>query len=329
MDARTSRVHVSLAVNDYDHVRDLCTGAVPVTGVTLTALNHPVEEIFFRFARHREWEVSELSMAKYCALRGSGDDSLTAIPIFPSRLFRHSAIFIRADGPVDDPAALRGGRIGIPEWSQTATVYARELLESDYGVRPEDVTWVQAGTNEPGRVEGIPLKPPAGIRIEPRPDTTLNDLLVAGDLDAVIAAHPPRDGTRLRRLFDDPEAVERAYFARTGIFPIMHVIVLRSDLHSRHPWVAMNLMTAFEEAKRRSLDRALEMNASRIPVPWQAAHTERARHLFGDDFWPYGIDANRTTLEAFLGMCRRQGITPNPLTAEDLFAPEVHDHYRI
>ncbi|QXJ21144.1 4,5-dihydroxyphthalate decarboxylase [Actinomadura graeca] len=329
MDAWAPRVHVSLAVNDYDHVRDLCTGSVPVTGVALTVLNHPVEEIFFRFARHREWDVSELSMAKYCALRGSGDDSLTAIPVFPSRLFRHSAIFIREDGPADDPAALRGGRIGVPEWTQTATVYARDLLESDHGVRLEDVTWVQAGTHEPGRVEGIPFEPPAGIRIERRPDTTLGDLLTAGEVDAVIAAHPLRDTGRIRRLFTDPEEVERAYFARTGVFPIMHVIVLRAVLHDRHPWVAMNLMTAFEEAKRRGLERAAEVNASRIPVPWQAAHTERVRRLFGGDFWPYGIEPNRTTLDAFLRMCRRQGLTTNPLTAEDLFAPEVHDHYRV
>ncbi|GAA4236219.1 ABC transporter substrate-binding protein [Actinomadura meridiana] len=328
------RIHASLAVNDYEHVRDLCTGVVDVTGVALTVLNHPVEEIFFRFARHREWDVSELSMAKYCALRGSGDDTLTAVPVFPSRLFRHSAIFIRADGPADDPAALRGGRIGVPEWTQTATVYARALLEDEYGVSLEGVTWVQAGTNEPGRIEGVPVAVPDGVRLERRPDATLNDLLIDGELDAVIAAHPPREierrGPRLRGLFTDPRAAERAYYERTGIFPIMHVIALRAELHARHPWIAMNLLTAFERAKRNSLERAFETNASRFPVPWQAAHAEDVRALFGgDDIWPYGIDANRPTLEAFTRMCHRQGITPRALTVEELFAPEVRDHFRI
>jgi 4,5-dihydroxyphthalate decarboxylase len=332
-DGERPSVHVTLAINDYDHVRDLCSGAVSVPGVALTCLHHPVEEIFYRFTRHREWHVSELSLAKYCSLRAYGDDTITAIPVFPSRAFRHSAIFIRADGPADDPAALRGGRIGIPEWTQTATVYARGLLEREYGVGLRDVTWVQAGTNEPGRSEGVTLELPEGVRVESRPEDTLNDLLASGELDAVIAAHPPtafkHRSQQVRRLFSDPRAVEEDYFARTGVFPIMHVVAVRADLHAAHPWIAMNLFTAFEESKRRSQERAFDVNAPRFPIPWQPANAERAREIVGDDPWPYGIDANRTTLEAFVEMCVEQGVCARPVAVEDLFAPETHAAYRI
>jgi 4,5-dihydroxyphthalate decarboxylase len=327
------RVHVTLAINDYDHVRDLCSGAVNVPGVALTCMHHPVEEIFHRFTHHREWHVSELSLAKYCALRASGDDSLTAIPVFPSRAFRQSAIFIAADGPVDDPGALRGGRIGVPEWTQTATVYARGLLDREYGVGLGDVTWVQAGTNEPGRAEGVAVDLPDGVRVERRPQDTLNDMLLAGEVDAVIAAHPPtefkRRSGRVRRLFSDARAVEEDFFRRTGIFPIMHIVAIRSDVHERHPWIAMNLVTAFEEAKRRSLERAFDVNAPRFPVPWQPAHAERAREILGDDPWPYGMEANRVTLEAFLDLCAEQGVCARRLEVEELFAPQARVAFRI
>src|SRR3954454_6866435 len=198
------RVPITLAVNAYDHVRDLT-----VEGVQLTVVHHPVEEIFFRFTHHREWEVSELSLAKYSSLRAAGDESLMAIPVFTSRAFRHSAIFVREDGPVGDPRALR--RVGVPEWTQTATVYARGLLEHEFGVGLRDVEWVQAGTNEPGRTEGVSIELPEGVSVTPVPDRTLNDMLVEGELDAVIAAHPPTDfGGRIVRLFPNYREVEEA-----------------------------------------------------------------------------------------------------------------------
>ena len=191
-----TRLPLTLAVNDYDHVRDLVSGVVGVEGVALNCLNYSVEEIFFRFPRFQEWDASELSLAKYCSLRAAGDDSLIAVPVFISRAFRHSAIFVRDDGPVDNPAALSGGRIGIPEWTQTATVYARAILEHEFGIGLRDVTWIQAGTNEPGRTEGVAVELPAGVSVVARPVDTLNDLLIAGEVDAVIAAHPPTDFLR-------------------------------------------------------------------------------------------------------------------------------------
>jgi 4,5-dihydroxyphthalate decarboxylase len=324
---------LTLAVNEYDHVRDIVSGAVAVEGVALTCLTFGVEEIFFRFTRFREWDVSELSLAKYCSLLAAGDDSLVAIPVFISRAFRHSAIFVRDDGPVDRPEALAGCRIGIPEWSQTATVYARGLLAHDYGVALEGVDWIQAGTNEPGRSEGVSIALPAGVSVTARPDDSLNDLLVEGEIDALIAAHPPtafkEGGGRIVRLFSDYRSVEQAYYARTRVFPIMHLVALRAEIHERHPWLAMNLYKAFHTAKQRSLVRALDVNAPSFPVPWGPANAEGARALFGDDFWPYGIEPNRAALEAFLGYAHEQGVCARRLDVDELFVPQVQHSFKI
>jgi 4,5-dihydroxyphthalate decarboxylase len=329
----SERLPLTLAVTDYDHVRELSSGAIAPEGVALNVLHLPVEEIFFRFTRFREWEVSELSLAKYSSLRAAGDDSLVAIPVFTSRSFRHSAIFIRADGPVDDPAALAGKRIGIPEWTVTATVYARGLLEHEYGVALREVSWVQAGTNEPGRTEGVAVKLPEGVSVEAMPEHTLNDMLIAGEIDALIAPHPPRgfedESGAIVRLFSDPRAVEEAYFADRGVFPIMHVVALRAEVHERHPWVAMNLFSAFAEAKRRSVERALDVNAPRFPVPWAAANAHHAQELMGEDFWPYGIEPNRRTLEAFLQFAHEQGVCARRLTPEELFVEQVQQAFTV
>ncbi|MCW2855482.1 MAG: hypothetical protein JWR52_1097 [Marmoricola sp.] len=328
-----NRLPVTLAINDYDHVRDVISGVVPVEGVELNGLNYSVEEIFHRFTRYREWDVSELSMAKYCSLRAAGDDSLVAVPVFISRSFRHAAIFVRDDGPVGRPGELAGGRIGIPEWTVTASVYARGILQHEFGVGIRDVNWVQAGTNEPGRVEGVALSLPEGVSIESRPQDTLNDLLLTGQVDAVISAHSltefEKPNSRIVRLFPDYRTLEEEWFQRTGVFPIMHVLVLKADFHRAHPWVAMNLMTAFETAKQRSLKRMLDWGAPRIPVPWSAANNDRGRMLIGADPWPYGVEPNRKTLETFLDWATEQGVCAKRLDVDDLFVPETLDHFAI
>jgi 4,5-dihydroxyphthalate decarboxylase len=328
-----SAVQLSMALNQYDHVRDVVSGDVPVEGVELVCLRLPVEEIFFRFTLFREWDVTELSMAKYCNLRAGGDDSLLAVPVFISRCFRHSAIWVRADGPVDNPEALKRGRIGIPEWTQTATVYARGALAEEHGVDLRDVAWTQAGTNEAGRIEPVTLTLPPGIEVAPVPERSLNDMLIEGDLDAVIAAHPPTgavDGSgRIVRLFSDYRAAEEAYLAKTGVFPIMHVLVIQRSVYDAHRWVAMNLMRAFEESKRRALERALDPNAPYFPIPWGFANAERAQSLVGADPWPYGVEANRVTLETFLRYGHDQGAFARRLSVEELFAPETLQSFRI
>lgn len=324
---------LTIACSDYDHVRDLATGRVRIEGVDPIFLDLPVEEIFFRFTKYREWDVSEMSMGKYVNLRSRGDDSLTAIPVFPSRVFRHSSLYVRTDSELEDPADLADKRVGLPEWAQTASVYSRGLLMHEYGVDLRTIQWFQAGVNQPGRIEKVPLQLPDGVTYEPLPERTLDDLLLAGDVDAVMTAHAPAsfeagDG-RVRRLMRDSRAAEEAYYRSTGIFPIMHTVAIRRDVVDRWPWVAQELYKAFEEAKQRSVARAREMTASRFPVPWIPEYAARAMSIFGEDPLPYGLKANRRTLDAFLSFAAEQGVAHGVLTADELFEPTTFESFRI
>jgi len=326
-----SPVRLTLAVNPSDQVRDLLNGEVRANGIDITGLPYDVEEIFFRFTKFREWEVSELSFGKYCALLSRGDTSLVGLPVFLSRRFRHSDIFVRGDGPVDAPERLAGARIGFPEWTVTATIYQRALLEHEYGVKLDGVDWVQAGINEPGRIETLPVRLPSGVSVRSEPSASLNQLLVDGEIDAIIAPHPPeayedRSG-RIVKLFSDSPAVERAYYQRTGIFPIMHLVALRRDVHEAYPWAAMNLVTAFTQAKDRSLGRIYDTTAPKTPLPWGPDRAREAEAIFGHDLWPYGIEANRTTIDAFLGYAYEQGVCDRLLAAEELFPESVQVSY--
>jgi 4,5-dihydroxyphthalate decarboxylase len=326
-----SEVTLTLALSGYHHTDALRTGDVAVEGVDLTVLTLPVEEIFYRFTNFREWEASEMSFAKYIALRSRGDESLVGIPVFPSRMFRHSSIYVPRDGATD-PRELAGARIGVPEWAQTAAVYSRGLLQHEYGLALDEIAWFQAGVNDPGRTEKVVLDLPGGIELTRVPDRSLDQMLLAGELDAVLSAHPPRSietgSPAVRRLFDDPVAVERDYAARSGIFPIMHLVAVRADVHAAHPWVASNLLTAFERAKQRSLDALREMTASRVPMPWLQWLVDDAAQL-GTDGWPYGIAGNEVTLRAFATYAAEQGVAGRVMEPEDLFPPEVRTHFRI
>jgi 4,5-dihydroxyphthalate decarboxylase len=328
----SERLALTLAISDYDHVRDLASGVVRPQGIELTCLQLPVEEIFFRFTAFREWHVSEMSMAKYSSLRAAEDPGLTAIPVFPSRVFRHSSFFVRRGGGIDRPEDLAGRRVGVPEWAQTAGVYARGVLVHEYGVGLDEVKWVQAGVNEPGRQEQAQLALPAGVELTVDRERSLNDMLLAGELDAVISAHPPRDFRGgegpIVHLIPDYVEREREWHRRTGIFPIMHIVALRRDVFDAHPWAAMELLKAFHAARERSVARLSELTASRFPLPWGNARAAEAREEFGDP-WPYGIAPNRTTLDAFLGFCHEQGITSRRLQPEDLVPAEVQSEFRI
>src|SRR5215470_11141346 len=328
-----SLLPLTLAISEYDHVRDLVSGRVKPEGIELRALVLPIEEIFYRFTLHREWDVSEMAMGKYVALRSQGDTSLSAIPVFPSRMFRHSSIYVRSDGPVKAPADLKGRRVGVPEWAQTAAIYSRGLLVHQYGLNLADIAWVQAGVNEPGRTEKVALNLPAGVTVERPAEKTLNGMLLAGELDAVMTAHAPAafeaGDPRVARLFPDFMPVELAYWRETGIFPIMHCVAIETRVLEAHPWVAMNLLTAFEAAKRRSVARAFEATASRFPIPWSHERASLAAPLFDYEYWPYGIEPNRATLEAFLSYAHEQGVCHRRLTPEELFPPEVASSFKV
>ncbi|HET9350783.1 MAG TPA: 4,5-dihydroxyphthalate decarboxylase, partial [Burkholderiales bacterium] len=238
--------------------------------IDLTVLELPIEEIFYRFTRFREWEASEMSFGKVVALLSQPAPDVLAIPVFPSRVFRHSAIYTSKLGT---PKELEGKRVGIPEWAQTAGIYVRGLLQHEYGVDLARIDWVQAGVREPGRVEKVALRLPPGVRITPAPDKTLAGMLASGELDAVISARDPGGS----RLFADYAALELEYFKKTRIFPIMHVIVLRREVYERDRWIAMNLFSAFEQAKRAAQARITEIGLSHVPMPWLAEHARRWR----------------------------------------------------
>ena len=317
---------LSLAISYYDHVIDVVRGRVRAEGISLTASELPNEEIFFRMLHFGEWDVAEFSMAKYVALVAGGAPPFRAIPVFPSRMFRQSSIYVAASAGIAAPRDLQGRRVGIPEWTQTAGVYARAYLQHQCGVSLRDIQWVQSGVNEAGRKEKVDLSLPPGIAIERVQDRSLTEMLLAGDLDAVISAREPAvflaGDPRMRRLWPDSRPIEEAYYRATGIFPIMHVIVVKSATLAANPWIAMNLFTAFDAAKRNSLRGLAASTTSRIPIPWSQHFVRETQSVFGDDCWPYGLEPNRRTLEAFLQYCCEQGITGRKLQMAELFPRE-------
>lgn len=329
----TARLHLTLATTDYDHVRDLTNGVVRPEGIVLTGFVLPVEEVFFRFIKNREWDVSEMSFGKFIGFASQGNSPFIGIPVFPSRVFRHSAFYVCADRGIKSPKDLEGKSVGIPEWAQTAGIYARGFLAETAGVNLTKIKWVQAGMNEAGREEKVEFKLPPGIQYQQRRDTSISAMLLSGEIDAAISARVPdvfaKGGGKIVRLYPDYRKDEMAYHAATGIYPIMHVIAMRRAVFERYPWVAMNLYTAFDEAKARSLERIRDLTASRIPVPWAAAIADEFGKGFGDDPFPYGLEANRKTLDAFCRFAHDQGVTAKRLTPDDLFPKEVRASVRV
>ncbi|HKS85119.1 MAG TPA: ABC transporter substrate-binding protein [Pseudolabrys sp.] len=329
----TARLHLTLATTDYDHVRDLVNGVVRPEGITLTAFVLNVEEVFYRFIKNREWDVSEMSFGKFIGYASQGNSPFVGIPVFPSRVFRHSAFYVRADRGIATPKDLEGKRVGIPEWAQTAGIYARGFLAETAGVDLRKIQWVQAGMNEAGREEKVEFVLPAGIRYEQRRDTSVSAMLLSGEIDAAISARVPdafeKGAGKIIRLFPDYRAEEMRYYTATGIYPIMHVIAMRRAVFERYPWAAMNLFKAFDDARRRSLERIRDLTASRIPVPWAAAIADDWSKGFGNDPFPYGLESNRKTLDAFCRFAHDQGVASKRLRSDDLFPKEVRASVRV
>jgi 4,5-dihydroxyphthalate decarboxylase len=328
-----SLLPLNLAISHYDHVTDLVNGRVPVEGVALTALNLQIEEIFFRQFTYWDFDCSEVSMGKYCSLVSQGNAPLVAIPVFPSRVPRHSSFYVRRDGPVKSPADLKGKRIGIPEWAQTASIYSRGLIAHQFGIDLTSIQWIQAGVDQPGRMEKVKLNLPKGINYTPAPDKSLSAMLVSGEIDAALSAHPPQSFEQghpnVARLFPDYLDVEMKYVKETGIYAIMHAVALKREIVERNSWVAANLFKAFDEARRRSVERALNNTSSVLPLPWGYEFAKRMQDIVGKDLMPYGIEQNRTTLEAFLQYAFEQGVCHRKLAPEDLFPPSVQKSFKV
>jgi 4,5-dihydroxyphthalate decarboxylase len=264
-----------------------------------------------------------MSFGKVISLMSQPQPEIICIPVFLSRVFRHSAIYVRSG--IKTPKDLEGKRVGIPEWAQTAGIYVRGMLQHEYGVDLARIQWFQAGVREPGRVEKVKLNLPPGVSIQPMRERTLGDMLQKGDLDAVMSARAVPGS----RLFENYQEVEKAYYRKTRIFPIMHVLAIKRDAYERDRWIAMNLFKAFEEAKDRGLARVSEFGLSHLPMPWVPDHVRHWRELAGEDFWPYGIEPNRPTLEAFLQYGFEQGVATKRLKVEELFAPETLERAKI
>lgn len=328
-----SKLQLTLALSRYDHTEDLVTGRTPIEGVDLNYLELPLHDIFFRFLQFRDFDLAEMSMAKYAAMASQNDPTVTALPVFPSRVARHSSIFVRRDGPIKAPADLNGRRVGVPEWAQTAAVYSRGLLMHHFGVDLSSIEWVQAGEDQPGRFEKVALALPAGLRLTPVADKSLSEMLTSGELDAILVAQPPRAFLRgdanIVRLFENYMELEQKYVRETKILPIMHTIAIKQSIVDQHPWVVVNLMNAFETAKNNSLERALYAGATRFPIPWCFEYAREAQQIWGEDFWPYGVDANRRTLDLFLQYAYEQGVCRRRLQPEELFPAQAQSRYRV
>jgi 4,5-dihydroxyphthalate decarboxylase len=314
------KLRLSLALGPYDHARELAP-----RGIELVPLELPVEEIFFRFTKFREWDVSEMSSAKMASLLSQPGADIIALPVFVSRVFRHSSVYVGANSGIRAPKDLEGRRVGIPEWSQTAGIYARGLLAHEYGVDLKSIDWRQAGVRQAGRVEKVVLSENFSFKLTPMPQHTLAGMLESGEIDAAISARE----LPAARMFPDYRELELAYFRKTRIFPIMHTVVLRRETYERDRWIAMNLTQAFVEAKERSLGRLREIGVSHAPLPWLSDATREWSEAAGADFWPYGIEPNRPTLEAFLQYAHEQGVTHRKLAPEDLFARETRESFKI
>lgn len=329
-----SKLPLTLACWNYDRIAALGDGRVTAEGIDLNLLTLDVEETFFRMLRHREFDAAEMSLSSYCVGLGRGSTDFVALPVFPSRFFRHSCIFVSARSGIETPADLVGKRIGVPEYQMTAPVWIRGILQDEYGIDPASVSYFTGGEETPGREEKLKLNLPERFRLTPiGPDQTLARMLADGEIDALYTARAPSTFTTepdaVRRLFPDFVTREQDWFARTGIFPIMHVIALRRDVYEANRWIARALMKAFAQAKALA-QAELHISASlKTMLPWQIAMVEETTRTMGEDWWPYGVDANRAVLETFTRYHHEQGLSPRQLAVEELFAPETFAEFVI
>jgi len=329
-----SKLSLSFACWDYDRIHALTNGSIQVDGIDLNWLNMPVEETFWRMMRHQEFDVAELSLSSYLVAKDRGYPNFTAIPVFMSRFFRHSGIYINKNSGINKPEDLKGKRVGIPEYQLTACLWIRGILQHDYGVHPSDMNWYIGGQETAGRIEKIKLDLPWNINIRQIDNNqTLNQMLESGEIDAFIAPRAPscflEGSPNVQRLFPDYPAVEKEYFKRTGIFPIMHVVAIKDEILEEHPWVAQNLYKAFEQAKQKVYEGFKQTAALKVTLPWFTSEWENTRELMGEDFWPYGLENNRKTLEAAVTYSYEQGMIKNQLKIEDLFAKSTLEKYTL
>ena len=322
----SSPLRFTFAISSYDHVQAVVDGRIPIEGAEPLFIRLPIPEMFRRFVTTRDWDVSEMSFVQYGTIRASGDDGIVGIPVFPSRLYRQTAIFVRSDR-IREPEDLRGRRIGVVAWANSAAVWARGLLGDMHGIGPADVEWYQGGVERPGRPEVVqPPHLPAGVRIHRVTDRGLEEMLWSGDLEAIVVPSPPASvessiasNGLVRLLYEDFPEAERLYRERTHCVPIMHVVALDRALFDRDPSLARRIYDALDRARREYFADLAETSATLVPIPWLDDHLAAVAADVGPDVWPYGVDANRPTLEVYLRYLHEQGLADAGFGTADLF----------
>ncbi|MDM0066904.1 ABC transporter substrate-binding protein [Variovorax sp. J31P207] len=329
-----AKLQLSVAMGDYDRTRALFDGRVQIDGVDPVYMLLNPEEMFFRAMRSRDFDITELSFSSYLVKHSRGECPYIAIPVFLSRAFRHTSLYARKD-KIQRPQDLKGKRIGLPEYQLTANVWARAILQDDYGVRPEDVTWVRGGIDQPGRPEKIKLDLPPGVRLEAAPEgVTISELLEQGEIDAFMGPRPPsrhilQRNANIAWLFDDPTTVAKDYYRRTGVFPIMHVVGIRKELAEKHQWLPAAVFKAFNASKTAALELLADTSATKVTLPFVEEQLKAARDTMGEDYWSYGVAPARKTLETFVRHHHSQGLSPREVPVEELFHPSTYESYSI
>jgi 4,5-dihydroxyphthalate decarboxylase len=332
--SQMSKLRLSLACWNYDRTRALMDGRIPADGIDLTYLNLPVEETFFRMLRHHEFDVAEMSLSSYVLSRFADEPPFIAIPVFPSRFFRHSCIYVNRNSGIREPKDLIGKKVGTPEFQMTAGVWIRGILSDEYQVPLTSVSYFNGGEEQSGRSEKLKLNLPAQIRLQSIPESkTLSTMLDSGEIDALYTARMPSTFTNgsgsVKRLFEDYPSVERDYYLKTRIFPIMHTVVIRQEVYERYPWIAQSLYKAFVLAQREVYQDLYQTAALKFMLPWLTRYVEDTRALMGQDFWSYGFDPNQHVLETFLRYSFEQGLSKRQLKPEELFAKESMESFKI
>lgn len=310
---------LSLACVATDRTRPILDGRVTVPGVRFTALPGEPEDIFRRALRDRAFDVTELSMGSHIVTTARGDAPYVGVPVFLSRAFRHSAIYVRTDRGIRAPGDLAGRAVGLPEYQQTAALWVRGILREHYGVDTRGIAWRTGG-------ERVAITLPDGFDVRPLGEP-LEAALAAGRLDALIAPRPPAcflDGSApVDRLFPDYRAEEQAWFKASGFFPIMHCLAVRRDVAERHPWLPVELFRAFARARALSLAELSMVNVLRVSLPWIAAEAAAQTAFMGGNPWPYGFARNRAEIAAMIRFAMHDGLAARAIEPEALFHPST------
>lgn len=319
---------LTMACGPYDRMEALRYGQVRPDGVDLRYLSiqNPTQ-IFGRMLQHREFDVAEMSCSGYLCSRGQDDYPFVALPVFPSKVFRHGFIFINTQAGIQDPKDLEGKKIGVPAYRQTAAVWIRGILKEEYGVALDRINWYEGPIDEP-EVHPLAADQPnkqVSLQVIP-PGKSLSGMLESGELDALISARSPAcmgKSDRVRRLFPNYRELEREYYGKTGIFPIMHTVVVQEELYRENPWLAQSMYKAMEESKNRCLSQMRYSGAMRYVLPWLYDDLDEMDRVFGGDPWPYGLEANRVNLETLQRYLVDQGLAKEARPLEELFTPVI------